>query len=214
MQVISRKEARQKGLIFYFTDKYCKNRHIAKRYVVNGTCLTCTQKWDKKNKPKYRVKQAARSREYYKNHTEERKAYSRKYAKENAAVVAAKLKAYQEKHKERYKKLHREYKQKNKERQRLQHRLYRQANAAKYTGYKKQRKLQTIQSDYFKVFQREILQFYSCRPVGHHVDHITPLRHKDICGLHVPWNLQYLPAAENIRKNNKFTPYHEAFKHD
>lgn len=43
--------------------------------------------------------------------------------------------------------------------------------------------------------------------IAYEVDHLIPLKHELIVGLHVPSNLQILTRTENVRKHNKFTPF-------
>lgn len=48
-----------------------------------------------------------------------------------------------------------------------------------------------------------IEQFYYNCPKGYHVDHALPLNGKNISGLHVINNLQYLTASDDLKKSNK-----------
>lgn len=50
----------------------------------------------------------------------------------------------------------------------------------------------------------EICDWYANCPTGFEVDHIVPITHPRVCGLHVPWNFQYLLKSENASKNNSF----------
>jgi hypothetical protein len=58
MQIISKAEAKAKGLRLYFTGKPCKHGHVAEREVFNATCAEC----ERAAMRKYRRKKSATGR--------------------------------------------------------------------------------------------------------------------------------------------------------
>ena len=72
MEVISRKEAKARGLKRYFTGKPCKHGHVSERYTGSGACVECNATPERKA---YNARNARNAR----NATPERKAYKAAY---------------------------------------------------------------------------------------------------------------------------------------
>jgi hypothetical protein len=76
--------------------------------------------------------------------------------------------------------------------------LNREAQRANQANYQARK----IQAMPYWVNKQEIRTIYNNCPEGYQVDHIIPLRGNYVCGLHVPWNLQYLSISDNNAKSN------------
>lgn len=84
-------------------------------------------------------------------------------------------------------------------------------NAEYYQGHKAEAKLRQIQREYLLSMYNpsysemvEMEEFYNKCPEGYEVDHIVPIKHPLVCGLHSITNLQYLTILDNRSKSNKF----------
>lgn len=108
----------------------------------------------------------------------------------------------------------REWAKRNAEYIKLKGRIYKEENRGKVNAWEAKRRASRmlatpswLSGEHIKEIEA-IYMIASWYDEPMHVDHIVPLQGKNVCGLHVPWNLQILSAEENRRKSNSWPNTH------
>jgi len=102
---------------------------------------------------------------------------------------------------------------KNIEQERKRNRTYTKNNRHKSNARASKRRASRLKASPIWLTKNQIAEigeFYNMAkqletvfPWKQEVDHVEPLQGKDICGLHVPWNLQIIPRVLNRSKGIK-----------
>lgn len=184
----NRADAKAQGVRHYFTGKPCKHGHIALRET-KGSCVEC-------RKLEHQACYAGR-KDYFAeyNRSEKGKDNKRRYYDQNKDLVIAKAQARSEESKRAYRK---KYDEENPE--------YRKARCSARRARFKQATPKWLTAEQKKAIRDKYLEAqHLIRATGKRfeVDHMEPILGEDVCGLHVPWNLQILLKEDNLKKSNK-----------
>lgn len=166
------------------------------------------KKWVEKNKDKQKAYHA----EYYRKNKEKAKVYHKEYREKNKDKRLQQMREWRAS--EAGKQWTLFHKVENKNHIKEVRRIYRLNNRDKDNKDKAKRRAAKIKATpkwLTPEQHKEIAEFYTLASdlawlnngETLHVDHIVPLVNPNVCGLHVPWNLQIIPAGENMRKGNK-----------
>lgn len=137
------------------------------------------------------------SRKFYKNNEEKIKERVNNYRLSNLESIASKKSIYSKKNKDRVRA--RKVKWVNQNRDTVNN-----CNARR-RAIKLLARPVWAEEDKIAVLYEKAKWLESLTGLKYHVDHIIPLNHPEICGLHVWANLQILTESDNCRKGNNFT---------
>ena len=128
------------------------------------------------------------------------------------SCISCFTKEYYIKNKEKVNLSHKLHYNKNIEDIKNKRRLYRKSNSKKINAYKASRRASKLnatpkwsETDKILILYKKVQWLEGLTGFKYHVDHVIPLSHPDVCGLHVWGNLQILEKHVNLKKHNKWS---------
>ena len=142
---------------------------------------------------KYRARETEYQRAWRAANPEKRKQYKASYADRNPQAAAEYSRRYREEKPDKVKRAYKKWCAENQGR-------------VNYLRAKRRAAERQAEPPWLSAEQKEEMAalYVRAREEGLQVDHVIPLTHKRVCGLHVPWNLQLLTKSENCRKHNSW----------
>lgn len=176
--------AKQLGAPTYFTGAPCVRGHVDMRDTRTGQCMVCRRELEAQRVANNRVAYNAKKRKEREQHLE-------------IIAARARMARLTESPERRAIRL---------ERAKQKAKLWRTQNPKHHLALTNAHKVTIKIRTPLWADKQKIVSVYKQCPPGYQVDHIIPLRGDLVSGLHVAENLQYLPAAQNRAKSNKFLP--------
>lgn len=171
----ARRIAKANGETVYFTGKPCRYGHITQRLVSNRACVECSK-------------------------------ISTALWRKKSPRFNISLNKWRANNKERIRALNRARYARDPEHAHSFVRKWRKRNPSRINEYSAKRLAQELKATPEWADKQLIKDIYmESKYQGLHVDHMVPLRGKNVCGLHVEHNLQLLTLVENSKKNNHFS---------
>ena len=215
--VVTRVEAIERGLKRYFTGTECPHGHLSEKIVSSRGCMQCLAE---KNA---RLVKEGYFRKWIKKKNSETPGYSRRHdpdgAKANARRRARRADPEKKAKELQYE---RDLYQKNREEILRKSKIWREALGTEEIARRRRvqyvkHRAKVIERAYRRTEDRKlatpswanlpaIREIYDSAKEGEHIDHIVPIKGKNVCGLHVHWNLTPLNASKNQSKGNKMPP--------
>lgn len=187
-----REAALAAGLKRYFTGIPCKSGHVCERTTSCHKCVECDairQKARRDNDPEFRKAASARHH---------------KWREENKDAALKNSAEWYANNRERSLELCAAWQRNNKAAVNATNSKWRKANPKACCVQAKVRAKRVRSATPPWVNMEAIRAVYAACPPSMQVDHIVPIKGKNVCGLHVAWNLSYLTISENSSKGNRW----------